>query len=113
MSLDVYLKTKKCPHCGRRDELWHANITHNLVSMAAEAGIYDIVWHPENLRIRSAGRLIGPLTDAISVMRADPERFKIYNPENNWGDYDGFVAWLDRYLDACKEHKNAVVETST
>lgn len=38
MSLDVYLRPNKCPYCGRADEGFSQNITHNLGAMADEAG---------------------------------------------------------------------------
>ena len=39
MSMDVYLKPAKCPHCGHKKEEFNANITHNLGDMAKEAGL--------------------------------------------------------------------------
>ena len=37
MSLSVYLS----------EEVYNSNITHNLNKMAAEAGIYRLLWYPE------------------------------------------------------------------
>jgi len=109
MSLDVYLDTKKCECCGRFDRLFGSNITHNLGIMAKEAGIYDIVWRPDENNITQAKQLIGALKNAIKSMEDDPERYKKYNPENGWGSYDGFLKWLKEYLMACEENPEAEV----
>lgn len=44
MSLDVYLEGPPVP----QDVFW-ANITHNLGRMADEAGIYKHLWRPEEI----------------------------------------------------------------
>jgi len=103
MSLDVYLEEKVVT------TVFKANVTHNLVPMAKEAGIYGIIWRAGENGIKYAKQLIKPLSDAIEIMESDPQRFKKYNPENGWGDYEGFLSWLKRYLTACKDHKEALV----
>ena len=107
MSLDVtltYTETKE-------DSCW-MNITHNLCDMATEAGIYDVVWRPEENEIETAGQLIEPLTVAIKKMKDDPARFMAFDAENEWGTYAQFLPWLEEYLDACVAHPDAVVEVS-
>jgi len=112
MSLDVYLEPNKCPHCGRADEGFSAKITHNLCAMAEEAGICGIVWRPEESGITTAKQLIEPLRAAIGAMKADPARFEKHNPKNGWGSYEGFVPWLEEYLDACLAEPEAAVRAS-
>jgi len=112
MSLDVYLYTNECQCCGRVDEFFSSNITHNLNNMAKEAGIYGIVWRPEENGITKAKQLIEPLTKAIAEMKADPERFKKFNAENGWGLYEHFVPWLEEYLKACEIEPEALVKVS-
>jgi len=109
MSLSIYLTADTCPMCERSDEISDFNITHNLGLMAEEAGIYGVVWRPEENGIESAGQLIKPLTDAIEAMKSDPERFKAHNPPNGWGNYDGFLAWLESYLEVCEVHPTASI----
>jgi len=99
MSLDIYLK----------ETVHEQNITHNLVPMAKEAGIYDILWRPEENQIWFARQLIDPLSRAISNMEADPERFKAFDAGNGWGKYDNFLPWLQELLEACKRHPDATV----
>ena len=116
MSLDVYLyKTITCEHCGkdatqRGPCVYSANITHNLGRMAAEAGIYDCLWHPDEHGITRASQLIEPLRNGLVVMRADRARFEAFNAPNGWGLYENFVPWVARYLEACEEHPTATVE---
>lgn len=101
MSLDVYLTSV----------LFSANITHNLGEMAAEAGIYSHLWRPEEVLNCSTGRdLIEPLDAGLKLLLSDPERFKKFNPENGWGDYDGLVRFVEKYLRACRMYPDARVD---
>lgn len=56
--------------------------------------------------------LIAPLESGLALLRSDPERFKAFNPENGWGDYDALVAFVAGYLEACRKHPDAIVEVS-
>lgn len=106
MSLDVYLTAR------RTVDIFDANVTHNLNRMADEAGIYEHLWRPDEIGITKAVQLIEPLRKGIELMKAEPERFRKLNPENGWGSYDGFVPWLERYLQACIENPDAGVRVS-
>ena len=106
MSLDVYLTAT------RPTEVFNANITHNLNKMAEAAGIYHHVWRPEELGITTAQELIEPLTRGLAAMRADPAKFHQFNPANGWGDYIGFINWLEQYLQACKLNPDATIQVS-
>lgn len=111
MSLDVRLSFQVCAHCGR-EEVYSANITHNLIGMAQEAGIYGIVWRPEESGITTARQLVEPLRKAIADMKADPERFKKFDASNGWGTYVDFVPWLEKYLQACEHTPDARVSVT-
>jgi len=111
MSLDVYLDTKKCPTCGNSERVFSQDTTHNHRSMAGEAGICEVVWHPNENGVSVARELIEPLRKAILMMKADPERFKKHNAANGWGSYEHFLPWLEKYLAACEEHPDAEVTT--
>ena len=121
MSLDVSLHstelvTKTCPHCGSRyqevEELFEANITHNLGKMARKAGIYHYLWRPEEIDITFAKELIDPLTLGIEELKENPDTYKKLNPKNGWGSYGGLVEWVERYLEACKENPDALINVS-
>lgn len=94
------------------EEIYWANMTHNLGAMAVEAGIYDHLWRPDENGITKAAQLIAPLTEGVALMRREPERFKALNPENGWGSYAVFVPWIEKYLAACCENLDADVSVS-
>jgi len=106
MSLDVYLE-ETIP-----TNVYSANVTHNLRKMADAAGLYDIVWRPDEHGITTASQLIEPLRAGIERLKADPEHYQQFNPNNGWGSYNHFIVWLEQYLTACEEHPNAFVTVS-
>lgn len=91
------------------NEVFTANITHNLGIMAREAGIYHHLWRPDELDITKAQGLIEPLTLGLDSLRRDRARFERFNPENGWGDYDGLVSFVESYLQACMSYPDADV----
>jgi hypothetical protein len=105
MSLDVFLIEVK------PTRIYTSNITHNLGEMAEQCGLYEALWRPEELSAKYARDLIDPIQKGLELLRSDPERFKTFNPENGWGDYDGLVKFAENYLRACTENPNAEVET--
>ncbi|WP_152544775.1 hypothetical protein [Deinococcus phoenicis] len=116
MSLDVTLiRTvgNRCPCCGRGQEtetVFDANITHNLNRMASEAGLYEAVWRPDEHGYTHAHQIIPVLERGIAEMEADPERFKAFDSPNGWGLYIHLLPWLQRYLTACREYPDALIE---
>ena len=106
MSLDVYLYEV------RRSRIYDANITHNLNTMADAAGIYRHLWRPDELGITTAAELIVPLREGLARLRADPDRFRVFNPENGWGSYEGLCRFVAEYLAECEEHPCAEIEVS-
>lgn len=91
------------------DEVFSANITHNLGRMANEASVYACCWRPEENGFTHAKQLIEPLRTGIALMESDPPRFKQHNPSNGWGTYEGLVSWLKEYLRACEDYPDAEV----
>lgn len=106
MSLDITLTAVVST------EIFEANITHNLSGMAEEAGIYMHLWCPQELGIRFAGNLVGPLTKGLELMKSDPARFEALNPSNGWGSYELFVPWIEEYLANCIDYPGAVIRVS-
>ena len=105
MGLDIDIKYM--------DEVTHwQNITHNLAEMADEAGIYDILWRPEENGIKLAEQLIEPLRQAIREMEKDPARFSAHNADNGWETYKDFLPWLEELLAVCIEHPDGKVSAS-
>lgn len=99
---------------GEREEnrVYHANITHNLNVMAKEAGIYEILWRPDELGIKKCRTLADPLYHGLKKLRENPERFKKFNPSNGWGSYEALVDFVEQYLLACIKFPDADIEVS-
>ncbi len=119
MSLDVYLSKKvivpPVPAYEKEEEIYSANITHNLGKMAIEAGIYEALWRPDELFKRKeikAGELIPLLEAGLEKLKADPKHFEQFNASNGWGVYKDFVPFVERYLEACIEDPDADVQVS-
>lgn len=125
MSLDVRLKSEDwveqeciCPNCHHTHSFedyeyyYDANITHNLGTMADEAGIYKCLWRPDAINITQAKELIEPLREGLEKLKSNPEHYKQFDAKNGWGTYEDFVPWVEDYLEACEEHPEATIEIS-
>lgn len=124
MSLDVYLTTgpdriEPCSHCNGTgkinhgpEEVFEANVTHNLNTMAEAAGIYKELWRPDEIGITKARELIEPLREGLAKMLEEPAKYEALNPSNGWGNYEGFLKWVRGYLEACEENPEADVRVS-
>jgi hypothetical protein len=94
------------------DTVYSDNITHNLNTMAQKAGLYKYLWRPEELNIKKASELINPLRKGLHKLKMNPIKYKKFNPENGWGDYEGLVSFVENYLNACYKYPDANVEAS-
>lgn len=119
MSLDVYLSRQKwiSYDAGKtlieeREHVYDANITHNLNEMAKEAGIYEALWHPEEIGKTKASEIAEILEKGLKDLKARPEHFKTFNAPNGWGMYEHFVPFVEEYLEACKKYPDAIIEVS-
>lgn len=105
MSLDVYLMVgDEC--------VYQANITHNLNTMAIQAGCYAELWRPDEHGMEKAHQLVSGLRSGLLELLSEPEHYKTFNPENGWGSYDGLVTFIVEYLKACITYPDARVEVS-
>ena len=105
MSLDVTLTAI------RRTPVFEYNITHNLNTMADKADIYEALWRPNEIGLTQANQIIDKLEIGLMTLRQNPEYFKLFNPKNGWGDYEGLVKFVEEYLKACKENPDAEIST--
>lgn len=106
MSLDVYLIDAD------GSEVYSANITHNLNAMAAEAGIYNCLWRPDENGITNARQIIEPLAAGLTLLATEKGRFEQFNASSGWGLWRHFVPWCAAYLQACRDNPEALVEVS-
>ena len=118
MGLDVSLyRIPLCPCCEvpltqYGDYVFESGMTHNLNEMANVCGVYKYVWLPDELGLLYAEELIEPLQNAVVELKANPAKYKKYNPENGFGDYYGFIRFLESYLKACQTYPDAQIEVS-
>ena len=91
------------------NEIYNGNITHNLATMAREAGLYDYLWRPDEIGITKAEHLIEPLRLGMDRLVSNPEHYQNHNPENGWGTYEGLIEFVRDYLLACEEWPDATV----
>ena len=106
MSLDVYLTAT------RPTEVYSANITHNLVDMAAAVDLYKPLWRPEEIGVTTAAQLIPLLRLGEMRLVNEEDRLLPLNPENGWGDYEGLLWFVRAYLDACEANPDATIRVS-
>lgn len=107
MSLDVSLIIKE-----NTEEVFSANITHNLNKMASEAGIYKACWRPEEMGATKAKDIVAILEKGLEDLKSRPEYFEKFNASNGWGLYEHFVPWVEKYLSACIEYPDAEINVS-
>lgn len=94
------------------EPVYQRNITHNLGKMAREAGIYEHLWRPEEIGIKTADQLIEPLWGGLMRLENDPGHFEQFNPSNGWGNYEGLMDFVREYLKACREYPQAEISVS-
>jgi hypothetical protein len=124
MSLDVTLYYPALDNGRPEQEMYSANITHNLTKMADAAGIYRILWRPEEVwedvrplaymmdKEPTAEFLIPYLQEAVRDLLARPDFYKQFNASNGWGVYEDFLSFVTLYLSACSLNRNANVRVS-
>lgn len=106
MSLDFYLVEPQIV------DVYSGNITHNLGGMARAAGIYQVLWRPEEIGVERAEQAVPLLMAGLEKLRADPAHFETFNAPNGWGLYEHFVPFVEEVLAACKAHPRAIIRVS-
>lgn len=109
MSLSIWLRVDPCPHCGRADEGPSMNITHNVSPMWRLVGVYDALYESDG---KVAGEFVPALRRGVETMRERIEECRALNPPNGWGDADGALRWLEKWLAASEKHPTATIEVS-
>lgn len=114
----------------KQEEVYSANITHNLGEMAGKAGIYEALWRPHRLKEgynipegdhdaeyafeeanpSRAHEIIPVLEKGLADLKARPKHYEKFNSPNGWGMYHNFVPWIEQYLEALKKHPESFVE---
>ena len=106
MSLDFYLKRTQ------PTVVFDRNITHNLNTMAREAGIYEALWRPDENGYTKANQIIPILKEGLIKLKSNPNHFERFNSPNGWGLYIHFIPFVEAVLAACEEYPDADIEVS-
>lgn len=91
--------------------VWDRNITHNLVDIADEVGVYEAVWCPDENGYHTAGDVLPILKSGLALLKANPWAYKDLEPDNGWGTVDGFISALESYVQACETWPHATIST--
>lgn len=91
----------------REVEIFDQNVTHNLTEMAKAAGLYKVMWRPEEIGVETAEEAILFLEAGVRELKSNREKYEKYNPANGWGDYEGLCKAAQNILDACYQNKDA------
>lgn len=125
MSLNVYLSQRKFlsydegkTYIDEYEELYWANITHNLVKMADQTVLYLALWNPAEL-VKSKDKnkvkakdIIPHLEIGLLQLKKAPFYYQKFNPKNGWGTYEFLISFVEKYLNACKEYPESDVSVS-
>lgn len=115
MSLDISLRSASpvettCNCCGSSIDYYEthfeANITHNLVPMAKEAGLYDYLWGTNG---KYAKDISWELYTGLTKLRAYPSVYKRLDAANGWGKYEDFVRFVDEVYEATVKYPDAEI----
>jgi hypothetical protein len=112
MSLDVDLMVLQ------PTSVFSLNITHNLGKMASEVKLengktlYDVLWRPDEHGYTQAIHIISLLHEGMVELICFPEKYKIFNPSNGWGSYEGLVDFVRKYHSACLDNPEAELRVS-
>ena len=109
MSLDISLHYE-CD--GNEITVFTANVTHNLGKMADKAGVYQVLWRPEEIGVVYAKDAVKLLEDGLRELKSKQKYFEKFNAPNGWGLYEHFVPFVQDVLDACYKYPNAKVHSS-
>lgn len=109
MSLDLSIDSPPCEQCGRGEDTLEFNYTYNVSPMW-----YEI--YPEDdgmvfIDGMSGKEAYPKVSKAISEMLSKEKFMKKLNPENGWGDYEGFLEFLHKVADACIKCPNGIWES--
>lgn len=105
MSLSVYLYED----LNFEEELYWANITHNLSDMAEAAGIYQALWRPDEINAKQAKDILDIILNGFCKLLKNPDEYRKLEASNGWGTYENFIDWIFRYIKALSEYPESYI----
>ncbi len=103
MSLDLSLQVEGYV------TMYDGNITHNLGPMAKEAGVYGVLWRPEETGIMAAQDMLPALEAGLAKLEADEAHFRQFDSPNGWGRYEHLCAFVREVIEAARTYPTALV----
>lgn len=49
------------------------------------------------------------IAKAVENMQKNPTKYKAMNPENGWGNYDGFLRYVEKLLKECRANPKCTI----
>jgi hypothetical protein len=89
--------------------VYKAHLGTDAIKMAGAANVFNVIWNPENFGVSKASDIAPHLERGIEILEKDPDFYKSLQSEEKWSTYENFLAWLKRYLSACRNHPNAEI----
>ena len=87
--------------------LFWFNITHNLGCMADKAGLYKVLWVPDENGYIYAKDIVEVLINGHLKLILVPEYFEWFTPSNNWGNVGVLINVVKDTLKACEKYPNS------
>lgn len=90
-------------------ETWK-NYTSNVSRMWTKAlgvNLGDLI-----IRTPSAWEIIYPIERGIERMESDPPTYRLMEPDNKWGSYEGALAYLRWIAETAKANPTATITVS-
>lgn len=113
LSIELFYQPQRCGDnkmCVIYDDVvWERSITHNLNKMAQKAGLYEVMWYPDKLEIKTANQAIKYLEKGLKYLKQNKNQLKKYEPENGWGTYDNLVEFVAEYLSNCRQYPDSQI----
>lgn len=106
MSLDIYVTEIV------ENIVFDKNITHNLTKMADAAGLYYVLWRPEEINVKTCNDALPILQIGLATLKIKREEMIKLEPSNGWGTYAGLVDAVESYIEACKQNPNGKISVS-
>lgn len=94
------------------EHVFSLNITHNLGKMADAAGIYEVLWRPDENGITKASQCIEQLSVGLLDLVRNRAKYEAYDSHSSWGSYKHLVSFVTDVLTACCDYPDADVSVS-
>lgn len=88
-------------------EVFHDHAPSSLAKMAKECGLYSPLWEPGDVRV---GGLIDYIAGGLRFLKSAPGKFRTFEPDDSFGDYETLVAFTERVLEACRKYPDAFIK---